>query len=80
MITRNIYRVSGKKSQKRYGKCIVKVMIHFKSIVNTHYSKECYKIAEEIMIRKSDIVILFGFSESIRYYSDFYNIPLIIPD
>lgn len=50
------------------------------SIVNTHYSKECYKIAEEIMIRKSDIVILFGFSESIRYYSDFYNIPLINPD
>lgn len=55
-------------------------MIHFKSIVNTHYSKECYKIAEEIMILKSDIVILFGFSESIRYYSDFYNIPLINPD
>ena len=34
-----IYRVSRKKLQKRYEKCIVTVMIHFKSIVNTHYSK-----------------------------------------
>ena len=47
------------------------------AIVNTHYSKECYKITEEIMISKSDIVISFGFSENIQYYSDFYNIPLI---
>ena len=29
------------------------------------------------MISKSDIVISFGFSENIQYYSDFYNIPLI---
>ncbi len=47
------------------------------AIVNTHYSKECYKITEEIMISKSDIVISYGFSENIQYYSDFYNIPLI---
>ncbi len=26
-----------KKLRKRYGKCIVKVMIHFKSIVNTAF-------------------------------------------
>lgn len=62
-------------SRNRYYEChknadTVKMM-------NTNYSKECYRASEEFMVSMSNVVLSFGFSNRINYFADIFNVPVI---